>query len=145
MVCGTTTIAGAREVHLFDEEGVAAVSTFSPLAECDRIGCNEFRQWPLVANTLSGTTGPWSWPGGDGPAEIVICTNHDEWLESVAADLGVGVVPAVAARHNRHSALRFIPTNGAPLAPVRLAYLPNAPQALIRPFLDAATSGPARG
>lgn len=140
VVHGTATVPGVREVHLFDEDRVAAVSTLSPLADRDHIDWGEFRHWPLVVNTVSGTTGPWSWTGCDAPSRIVTCANYDEWLENVGADLGVGVTPAVAARRSRHSSVRFLPIRNAPPTPVRLLYLTRAPQTLIRQFVEAAVN-----
>jgi len=88
--------------------------------------------------TLSGTTGQWSWAPGQGPQRIVETANFDEWLESVAADRGIGVVPDVAMRRQIHSALRFIPLVGAPVIPVSLAFMPHVQETLMRQFVEAA-------
>ena len=106
---------------------------------------DEVPAWPLVVNTVSGTTGPWSWPAGQGPARIVETGNFDEWLESVAADRGIGVVPDVAMRRNIHSAVRFIPLVNAPSSPVWLAFLPRVREALIRQFAEAAIAAAPAG
>ncbi|MCP2178904.1 LysR family transcriptional regulator [Prauserella alba] len=140
---GDPDLGGAADVQLFDEDRIAAVSTRSELAGRQRLGWEEIPMWPLVVNTVSGTTGNWSWPGGERSVEIVTCTNYDEWLETVAADHGIGVVPVVAARRSNHSGVRFVPLAGAPPVPVRLAYLPATAGALVRHFLDAATGTPA--
>lgn len=133
-----------RRVHLFDEVRVAACSEHSPLASYERLDWDEVPGWPLVVNTVSGTTGPWSWPAGQGPARIIETGNFDEWLESVAAGRGIGVVPDVAMRRNIHSAVRFIPLVNAPPSPVSLAFLPRVHQALMRQFVEAAVAA-ARG
>jgi DNA-binding transcriptional LysR family regulator len=65
-------------------------------------------------------------------------TNFDEWIESVAADRGIGVVPKVAMRRNIHSAVTFLPVVNAPPIPVSLAFLPNVQEALMRQFVEAA-------
>ena len=127
-----------RRVHLFDEVRVAMCSEHSRLASYQRLDWDEVPAWPLVVNTVSGTTGPWSWPAGQGPARIVETGNFDEWLESVAADRGIGVVPDVAMRRNIHSAVRFIPLVNAPSSPVWLAFLPRVREALLRQFAAAA-------
>jgi DNA-binding transcriptional LysR family regulator len=88
-------------------------------------------------NVVSGTTGPWSWPAGKGPQRIVETANFDEWIESVAADRGIGVVPDVAMRRNIHPAVRFLPILGAPTIKVSLAFLPNVRDSLIRKFIEA--------
>jgi DNA-binding transcriptional LysR family regulator len=130
--------APVRRVHLFDEVRVAVRSQHSKLASYEALDWNDVPEWPLVVNTVSGTTGPWSWPEGQGPQRVVETANFDEWLESVAADRGIGVVPDVAMRRNIHSAIRFIPLTNAPTSPVWLAYLPHVRESLMREFVAAA-------
>ena len=134
-----------RRIHLFDEVRVAMCSQHSRLASYEELDWDEVPAWPLVVNTVSGTTGPWSWPAGQGPARIVETRNFDEWLESVAADRGIGVVPDVAMRRNIHSAVRFIPLVNAPSSPVWLAFLPRVREALIRQFAEAAIAAAPAG
>jgi DNA-binding transcriptional LysR family regulator len=129
-----------RRVHLFDERRVAVCSEHSRLAAYDVLDWNEVPDWPLVVNTVSGTTGPWSWPAGEGPQHVVETRNFDEWLESVAADRGIGVVPDVAMRRNIHSAVRFVPLINAPTSPVSLAFLPHVRESLMRQFVEAAVA-----
>jgi DNA-binding transcriptional LysR family regulator len=123
---------------LFDEVRVAVCSQHSKLASYEALDWNDVHEWPLVVNTVSGTTGPWSWPEGQGPQRVVETANFDEWLESVAADRGIGVVPDVAMRRNIHSAIRFIPLTNAPTSPVWLAFLPHVRESLMREFVAAA-------
>jgi DNA-binding transcriptional LysR family regulator len=129
--------APVRGVHLFDEPRVAVCSEHSALATQASLRWDDIPQWPLVVNVVSGTTGPWSWPPGEGPQRIVETANFDEWIESVAADRGIGVVPDVAMRRNIHPAVRFIPLLGAPMIKVSLAFLPNVRDSLIRKFIEA--------
>ncbi|OBH92652.1 LysR family transcriptional regulator [Mycobacterium scrofulaceum] len=138
VVRGQVTSTAVRVVHLFDENRVAVCSVHSPLASRSELEWAEVPQWPLVVNTASGTTGPWSWPPGEGPETIVETTNFDEWLESVAADRGIGVIPDVAVRRNIHPGVRFVPLRGAPESPVALAFLPRARNAVLRRFVEAA-------
>jgi DNA-binding transcriptional LysR family regulator len=133
-----TASSPVRQVHLFDEIRIAICSERSALARRDVIDWSEIADWPLVVNTLSGTTGPWSWPDGDGPEKIIETANFDEWLESVAADRGIGVVPDVAMRRNIHSAVRYVPITNAPPVPVSLAFLPHGRESLMRQFIEAA-------
>ncbi|HEX6340228.1 LysR family transcriptional regulator [Umezawaea sp.] len=128
----------ARVVHLFDEVRVAVCSADSDLADAEQVRWDEVGRWPLVVNTVSGTTGPWSWTGGGRPTEVVETHNFDEWLESVAANRGIGVVPEVAMRRNIHPAVRFIPLIGAPSSPVSIAFLPDRLPRLMRRFVEAA-------
>lgn len=138
-----------RTVHLYDEQRVAvraraeAAASRGPLdGTAGALRWQDAHEWTLVVNTVSGTTGPWCWPDGGGPHRYVETANFDEWLESVAAGRGIGIVPDVAARRIHHHALRFLPLTGAPPSPVRLGYRPDsgagAGSALLRRFLEAA-------
>jgi DNA-binding transcriptional LysR family regulator len=135
--------APVRGVHLFDEQRVAVCSEHSALASDESLRWDDIPRWPLVVNIMSGTTGSWSWPPGEGPQRVVETANFDEWIESVAADRGIGVVPDVAMRRNIHPAVRFIPLTGAPTTPVSLAFLPDVRDSLIRKFIEAAVAAAA--
>jgi DNA-binding transcriptional LysR family regulator len=127
-------------IRLFDETRVAACSEHSPLASYPVLDWSDVPAWPLVVNTVSGTTGPWSWPDGAGPREIVETANYDEWLETVAANRGIGVCPETAMRRNGHPAVRFIPLAHAPPSPVSLAFISRDQQSLTRTFIEAAVA-----
>ncbi|MEN2416559.1 LysR family transcriptional regulator [Streptomyces rimosus] len=127
-----------RSVRLYDEPRVAVCSERSELTRFTHLDWADVRYWPLVVNTVSGTTGPSSWPVGERPDEIVETANYDEWLETVAANRGIGIVPGVAQRRAQHPALRFVPLTNAPLSPVSLVHLPDTQRTLVRRFLDAA-------
>ncbi|MGW5253539.1 LysR family transcriptional regulator [Streptomyces sp. NPDC004012] len=135
-----TAPRAAHAVHLYDEPRIALCSQDCDLTRFDHLDWVDVPRWPLVVNILSGTTGPWSWPTGQRPEQIVETANFDEWLESVAANRGIGVIPEIARRRINHSAIRFIPLTNAPPSPVSLVYLPHTQQALIRRFLDSAVS-----
>ncbi|WP_197283802.1 LysR family transcriptional regulator [Mycobacterium sp. Marseille-P9652] len=137
---GSVSSTAVRVVHLFDESRVAVCSVHCTLADEAELDWAEIPRWPLVVNTASGTTGPWSWPAGEGPKTIVETSNFDEWIESVAADRGVGVIPDVAVRRNIHPGVRFIALRGAPKSPVSLAFLPRPRNAALRRFVEAAVS-----
>lgn len=130
--------SGARTLHLFDEPRTAVCSEHSDLTRFDHLDWTDVQHWTLVVNTVSGTTGPWSWPADQRPARIIETANYDEWLETVAANRGIGVVPEVAQRRSPHPAVRFVPLTHAPASPVSLVYFPDAQRTLIRRFLDAA-------
>lgn len=138
VVRGEVSSTAVRVVHLFDESRVAVCSVHSRLADRSEVDWAEVPRWPLVVNTASGTTGPWSWPAGEGPGIVVETKNFDEWLESVAADRGIGVIPDVAVRRNIHPGVRFVALRGAPKSPVALAFLPRARNAVLRRFVEAA-------
>lgn len=138
LVRGHVTSTAVRIVHLFDEPRVAVCSIHSPLAKRATLDWAEVPRWPLVVNTASGTTGPWSWPAGAGPETVVETTNFDEWIESVAADRGIGVIPDVAVRRNIHPGVRFVALRDAPDIPVSLAFLKRANAPVLRRFIEAA-------
>ncbi|MFC7341647.1 LysR family transcriptional regulator [Saccharopolyspora griseoalba] len=133
----------ARAVHLYDETRVAVCSESNALAHRERLNWTEVPSWPLVVNTRSGTTGPWSFPPGEGPEQVIETGNFDEWLESVAANRGIGVVPEVARRRISHRAVRFLPLTGAPSSPVHLVHLPGHRGHLLDRFLEAAVAAAA--
>jgi DNA-binding transcriptional LysR family regulator len=132
-------------VHLFDEPRIAVCSEHSDLTRFDCLDWTDVQHWTLVVNTVSGTTGPWSWPADQRPERIIETTNYDEWLESVAANRGIGIVPEVAQRRTQHPAVRFVPLTNAPPSPVSLVHLPDAQRTLVRRFLDAAVEAAASG
>lgn len=140
VVCGRVTSTAVRIVHLFNESRVAVCSVHSHLVDRSELDWAEVPRWPLVVNTASGTTGPWSWPAGEGPKTVVENANFSEWIESVAADRGIGVIPDVAVRRNIHPGVRFIALRGAPKSPVVLAFLPRARNAALRRFLEASAA-----
>ena len=138
VVRGHDASAWVRMVHLFNESRVAVCSVHSRLADKSEMDWADVPRWPLVVNIASGTTGTWSWPAGAGPKTVVETGNFDEWIESVAADRGIGVIPDVAVRRNIHPGVRFIALRGAPPSPVALAFLPRAHNAALRRFVEAA-------
>lgn len=140
VVRGEVTSTAVQVVHLFDESRVAACSVHCRLAQRSELDWAEIPRLPLVVNTTSGTTGPWSWPAGEGPENVIETTNFDEWIESVAADRGIGVIPDVAVRRNIHPGVKFIALRGAPPSPVALVFLPRARNATLRRFVEAAVS-----
>ncbi|MEE6177349.1 LysR family transcriptional regulator [Mycobacterium sp. 050134] len=143
VVRGRVRSTEVRVVHLFDEPRVAVCSVHSPLAQRTELDWADVPRWPLVVNTTSGTTGPWSWPAGAGPETIIATENFDEWIESVATDRGIGVIPDVAVRRNIHPGVRFIALRGAPDSPVALA-VPRRPRnAVLRRFVEAALASAA--
>lgn len=140
VVRGQVESTAVRVVHLFDESRVAVCSVHSRLAERSELEWREIPRFPLVVNTTSGTTGPWSWPAGEGPEKIVETLNFDEWIESVAADRGLGVIPDVAVRRNIHPGVRFITLRAAPPSPVALVFLPRHRNGNLRRFVEAAVA-----
>jgi DNA-binding transcriptional LysR family regulator len=123
-------------VDLFEEPRVLVCSRHSPLARRESVAWEEVPRWPLVINTFNGTTQPSLWPEAE-QLSVVETTNYDEWLESVAAGAGIGVIPEIGARH-AHPELRFVPLTGAPPVLVRLVFAAHTSRTTRRDFLAAA-------
>lgn len=130
--------ASIRLIQLFSEDRIAVCSTASSMADEGSVSWEDIPRWPLVVNRMSGTTGPWSWPQGGGPERIVETSSFDEWIESVAANRGIGIVPEVAARRISHPAIKFIRIDKAPQIPVYIAFASRNMGGLIRQFAESA-------
>ena len=126
-----------ESVALFEEPRVVACSRRSPVAQATSLAWAEVPGWPLVINTATGTTQPALWPEATS-LRLIKTANYDEWIESVAAGVGIGIVPDIAEHRNTHPELRFIALEGAPPVTVRLALTPRLPRGIREEFLDAA-------
>ncbi|WEH33842.1 LysR family transcriptional regulator [Streptomyces sp. AM 4-1-1] len=113
---------GLRGVFLHEEPRIAAVPANWQLAERPHLEWAELADWPLVINTVSGTTFPDMWQDGAQPVVGAECRNFDEWLEKVAAGLGVGTAPVSAARRYLHPGVHLVPLVGAPTVRAHLAH-----------------------
>lgn len=127
-------------IEFFHERRVLACSTSWEPTPAQGVTWADLSRWPLVFNSESGTIGPWSWPDGDGPARYVPTSNYDEWLESIAAGRGVGVVSELAPRRTVHPAVRFAPLADAPATTVAIAFVPDHLQGPKVRFASAATA-----
>lgn len=97
---------------------------------------------PLVVNTRSGTTTADSWPDPVPGRDIVTCTNFDEWIELVAADRGIGAVPALAVDRAPHPDVVYRDIPGIPDSDVYLAWRRRPePSRSTLLFLDLTTPG----
>ncbi|MEV6557434.1 LysR family transcriptional regulator [Nocardia sp. NPDC051756] len=146
---GTIDIAVARNVNqptaaitwrrIGTEQRVLAVSARSNLAHAADLRWADLAHHPLVVNTQSGTTTPDCWPDPDPDREIVTCRNFDEWIELIAADRGIGAVPAIATHRAPHPDVVYRELPDIPASTLYLGWrrTPPPPRA-IRRFLDAA-------
>lgn len=146
---GTIDIAVARNSNqptaaitwrrIGTEERVLAVSARSDLAHAADLRWADLARHPLVVNTQSGTTTPDCWPDPDPDREIVTCRNFDEWIELVAADRGIGAVPAIAVHRAPHPDVVYRELPDIPPSTLYLGWrrTPPPPRA-VRRFLDAA-------
>ncbi|MFE0102815.1 LysR family transcriptional regulator [Streptomyces sp. NPDC059009] len=129
--------AAVRTVALPSEPRVAVVARGSALLAGRRVvDWAELAGLPLVVNTVAGTTRPELWPGPLRPRLACTADNVEEWLESVAADHGVGVAPEPVARRHRHPGLRRVRLKNAPPVPVHLAVPARDPHPLAERYLQ---------
>ena len=115
-------IRGLRSINMFEENRAAAVAQRSSLAGRESLDWLELADWPLIVNVVSGTTHPGLWPSERRPIVAVECRNFDEWLEAVALDHGIGVLPASITGQHSHPSVRYVPIRNAPPISVLLAY-----------------------
>jgi DNA-binding transcriptional LysR family regulator len=125
-----------RTIKLFEEPRVLVCSHRSPLAVGFPVRWEDVPQRPLVINVLNGTTTPDLWPNNT--PEVVETRSYDEWIETVAADRGVGVVPDIARTRGTHPGIVFVPLIGAPPVTVWLSIADHVPDNHARAILDAA-------
>ena len=71
-----------------------------------------------MLNRANGTTTPDLWSSR--PREAVSSVDFDEWLAYVAADRGIGIVPALAAELAAHPGVTYHPIKDAPEVTVSL-------------------------
>lgn len=125
------------------ERRVAAVSNRSALATTPGLRWRDLAPYPLVVNTVSGTTDESSWATADSAREIVTCTNFDEWIELIAADRGIGAVPELARVRAPHPGVAYLDIPDAPASALRLAWRTRpAPGRSVQSFLDIALNAP---
>ncbi|MGX1885824.1 LysR family transcriptional regulator [Streptomyces sp. NPDC055287] len=125
-------------VPLLHERRIAAVSIRSALAEREEIRWHELAEQHLVLNEVSGTTYLADWPEDRRPGVSVVCRNFDEWLEAVASNKGVGVVPEFVGRQHIHSFVSFLAIPDAPRVALNLVYPKHGGHPLIPRFVAMA-------
>ncbi|MFG1795065.1 LysR family transcriptional regulator [Nocardia sp. NPDC049149] len=104
------------------ERRVLAVAASSPLVEAAGLRWADLAGYPLVVNAVSGTTDAGSWDPADPQRPIITCRNFDEWIELVAADRGIGGVPALARSRAPHPGVVYVDIPDAPPSHVYLAW-----------------------
>ncbi|WP_280719448.1 LysR family transcriptional regulator [Kitasatospora sp. MAP5-34] len=143
---GRIVAPGMKVVTLLCERRIAAVSTQSELAGREEIGWLELADQQLVLNEVSGTTNLADWPVDRRPSVSAVCRNFDEWLEAVASNKGMGVVPEFVGRQHIHSFVSFLPIPDAPRVPLNLVYPQRGGHPLVPRFValaQDALGGPA--
>jgi DNA-binding transcriptional LysR family regulator len=133
-----TRAAEKLGVTLLRERRVAAVSTHHPLADAEEVRWLDIAAHRLVFNEVSGATELTDWPPGCRPGVRTVCRNFDEWLEAVAANRGVGIVPEFVGRKHIHPLVEFLPIPDAPLVPLHLVHRRRGAHLLAEQFVRMA-------
>lgn len=131
---------GISTAPIAAERRVLAFSRLDPaMADCSEVHWAALPDRPVIVNTMSGSTTPELLPHTRGERRIVECRNFDEWIELVAADAGIGVVPEISARRVTHPDIRYLPILDAPPSYVGIAWRSAPPPSRVtRTFVDAA-------
>lgn len=125
------------------EERLLAVSIHSDLARTPGLRWADLARHPLVVNTESGTTTPDSWSDPDPDRETVACRNFDEWIELIAADRGIGIVPALATHRAPHPDVVYRELPDIPTSTLYLGWRRTPePSRSTRLFIDTALTIP---
>ncbi|WP_063768303.1 LysR family transcriptional regulator [Streptomyces griseus] len=129
---------GMQSTTLLHERRIVAVSTRSELAGREEMSWQEIADHHLVLNEVSGTTNLDDWPAGRRPDVAVVCRNFDEWLEAVAANKGLGVVPEFVGRQHIHTFVSFLEIPDAPMVPLQLVYPEHGGHPKVGRFVEMA-------
>lgn len=117
------------------------MSTRSEPAAWEEMSWQEIADHQLVLNEVSGTTSLNEWPVDRRPDVAVVCRNFDEWLEAVAANKGLGVVPEFVGRQHFHTFVSFPTIPDAPSVPLNLVHPQHGghpkPASFVRPAREA--------
>ncbi|HEX7825293.1 MAG TPA: LysR family transcriptional regulator [Mycobacterium sp.] len=136
----TEPLDGISTTAIAAERRVLAFSRLDPaMADCSEVRWAALPDRPVIVNTMSGSTTPELLPRTAEERRIIECHNFDEWLELVAADAGIGVVPEISAHRIAHPDIRYLPILDAPPSYVGLAWRSSPPPSRVtRAFLDVA-------
>lgn len=140
-----TVPPGMQSTTLLHERRIVAVSTRSELAEREEMRWQEIADHHLVLNEVSGTTNLDDWPADRRPDVAVVCRNFDEWLEAVAANKGLGVVPEFVGRQHVHTFVSFLEIPDAPMVPLQLVYPDHGGHPKVGRFVEMAQEALERG
>ncbi|WIX75044.1 LysR family transcriptional regulator [Amycolatopsis carbonis] len=106
LVRGQVRSPQLQVVHLFDEDRVAVFAETFPHSGASELAWADVPNWPLVVNVVNGTTGPGSWPEGQGPTTVLETANFDVDRERRrGARAGGGAGGRGAAQHPPHGAV----------------------------------------
>jgi DNA-binding transcriptional LysR family regulator len=120
---------------LYSEPRVAAVPTGHALHDRVSLDLDDLAHYPLVLNTISGTTDHNLWNNDHALLIAAEVQTVDDWQSHIAAGTGIGVTPASTARLHPHPEITYIPLRDAPPVPVYLAWRRWNQHPLLEEFL----------
>jgi DNA-binding transcriptional LysR family regulator len=131
------------------EPRVFVMSSGHRWARRDVIDLSEVVGEPWIAAELS-TDGcqPEAWrdawlinprPSGEQPIIAAVARSIDEWREYAAAGRGISLCPASAETHYARPGLAFVPSGGAPLTQLCVAWRSGDANPLVERFVDVVT------
>jgi DNA-binding transcriptional LysR family regulator len=119
---GPVTTPGIRTEPLTTERRLAAVPAGTPLADRSRLTLGDLTGYPVVLNTVSGTTTTDLWPASIRPEATIEVVNTDDWLAAIAAGKAVGLTTTATASVHPCPGIAYVPLAGAADLTVSLAW-----------------------
>src|SRR5262249_28575641 len=95
----------------------------TPLAARSRLTLDDLAGYPVVLNTVSGTTTMDLWPASIRPEAIEVA-NTDDWLAAIAAGKAVGVTTTATASVHPYPGIAYRPRAAAADPPAPPAWTP---------------------
>ncbi len=99
----------------------------------------EFAGRTVVADPRTGTTNRALWDGGPAPERFIESEDIEDWLNSLAAGVGVGATSEASAVHHARAGVTFRPIVDAPRIPVRIVWWRSDPPDAIASLIEAVT------
>ena len=119
---GPITTPGIRTEPLMMEPRLAAVPAGSPLAARPRLTLGDLAGYPVVLNSMSGTTTIDLWPASLRPEATIEVASTDDWLAAIAAGKAVGLTTTATASVHPHPGIAYRPLARAADLTVSLAW-----------------------
>jgi DNA-binding transcriptional LysR family regulator len=131
------------------EPRVFVMSSGHPWAGRARIDLSDVvgQPWIAAARSTDGCE-PDAWrdawlvkprPSGEQPIVAAVARSIDEWREYAAAGRGISLCPASAETHYARPDLAFVPSSGAPLTELCVAWRTDDANPIVRRFVDMVT------
>lgn len=122
------------------ERRLAAFSSDDPLWSRRRsLRMRDFASRTVLADSRTGTTKQTLWDGGPAPEHFLDSADLDDWLNGIAAGVGVGTTAEATAAQHRRAGVTFRPITDASRIPVRIAWWRSDPPDKIAELIETVT------